>query len=187
MSHEQWNRVMRPVSRLGRQIAEISDVLNAIGVRFALIGGLALASHNVVRATQDVDMLTDAENADEIERRLLALGYRCLHRSADAGNYSRHDERVDFLYASRPIARRLLAGALELDTSLGRLRVISPEGLIGFKLQALVNNPRRTQDLEDIRALLRANRTRLDLAEVREYFRLFDREGLLEDLLREGE
>ena len=27
-----------------------------------------------------------------------------------------------------------------------------PEGLIAFKLQSLVNNPRRTQDLEYIRA-----------------------------------
>jgi hypothetical protein len=73
----------------------------------------------------------------------------------------------------------------ELTTSLGLLRVISPEGLIGFKLQAVVNDPRRTQDIEDIRALLRANRDKLDLEEVREYFRLFDREALLDDILAE--
>lgn len=95
------------------------------------------------------------------------------------------DERIDLLYAHRPIAKRLLAGAAELDTSLGSVRVISSEGLIGFKLQGLVNDPRRTQDLEDIRALLRANRGHLDLAEVREYFELFDRGSLLDELLRE--
>ena len=59
------------------------------------------------------------------------------------------------------------------------------EGLIGFKLQGLVNDSRRTQDLEDIRALLRANRATLDMEELREYFRLFDREALLDELLRE--
>ena len=59
------------------------------------------------------------------------------------------------------------------------------EGLIGFKLQGLVNDPRRTQDLEDIRALLRANRATLDMEELREYFQLFDREALLDELLRE--
>jgi hypothetical protein len=47
--------------------------------------------------------------------------------------------------------------------------VISTEGLIGFKLQGLVNDPRRTQDLEDIRALLRANHETLNMEEVREY------------------
>jgi predicted nucleotidyltransferase len=173
------------VSRLGKQIAEVAAALNAIGARFALIGGLALASHKVVRATQDVDLLVEAEKADAIEAELRKLGYHCLHRSVDAANYARGDERTDFLYASRPVARRLLAAAAELQTALGKLRVISAEGLIGFKLQGWVNDPLRTQDLEDIRALLRANRTTLDIDELREYFRLFDREPLLDDLLRD--
>ena len=63
--------------------------------------------------------------------------------------------------------------------------MISTEGLIGFKLQGLVNDPRSTQDLEDIRALLRANRVGLDLTEVREYFHLFNRDSLLDELLKE--
>ena len=45
---------MTPTSRLGRQIAELAAALNAIGVQFALIGGLALASYNVLRATMDM-------------------------------------------------------------------------------------------------------------------------------------
>lgn len=43
-----------PASRLGGQVAEV----------VALIGGLALASHSVVRATQIVDLLVAAEDAD---------------------------------------------------------------------------------------------------------------------------
>jgi hypothetical protein len=49
----------------------------------------------------------------------------------------------------------------------------------------LINDERRTQDAEDIRALLRANRGALNMTEVREYFRLFDREALLEQWLNE--
>lgn len=45
------------------------------------------------------------------------------------------------------------------DAVFGELRVIGAEGLIGFKLQGWVNDPDRTQDLEDIRALLRTNRS----------------------------
>jgi hypothetical protein len=174
---------MASVSRLGKQIEEVVAALNAMGARFALIGGLALASHKVIRATQDVDLLTDADIADQIDAALTKLGYSCMHRSAEAANYLRGDERVDFLFASRPIARRLLTDAAEHTTLFGVLRVISTEGLIGFKLQGLVNDPRRTQDLEDIRALLRANRGTLDMNEVREYFRLFERESLLNELL----
>lgn len=172
-----------PHSRLGRQIVEVTAAFQGIGAKFALIGGLALASHKVIRATQDVDLLVDADQAAAVETALTGLGYRCLHRSPDAGNYERGDERLDVLYAHRPIARRLLSTALPLKTALGELRVVRAEGLIGLKLQALTNDPRRTQDLEDIKALLRANRDTLDRQELREYFRLFNRESLLDELL----
>jgi len=69
---------------------------------------------------------------------LLKLGYRCLHRSADAANYARGDERIAFVYARRPIARHLLADAVDMATALGELRVVSAEGLIGFKFMAAV-------------------------------------------------
>jgi predicted nucleotidyltransferase len=181
---DNWE-IVSTLSRLGKQIEEIIAALNSVGVRFALIGGLALASYKVIRATRDIDLLTDVKSADEIDRLLTLLGYRCIHRSADAGNYLRGDERVDFLYASRPAARQLLAAAAEFKTAFGDLRVVSLEGLIGFKLQGFVNDARRTQDLEDIRALILANRSNLKMTEVREYFRLFDREVLLKEILDE--
>jgi hypothetical protein len=102
---------MAPLARLGKQITEVTAALRRVGAPYALIGGLALASHRVIRATQEVDLLTDIEKADEIEAELIKLGYHRLHRSTDAGNDSRGDERVDLLYAQRPIARRLLTGA----------------------------------------------------------------------------
>ncbi len=176
---------MAAQSRLGRQIEEISTALHVAGVPFALIGGLALAAHRVVRATSDVDLLAPALHAKDIDSIAEKLGYQILHRSPDAANYLRGDERLDLLFASRPLALRLLHEARERTTVFGGLRVISAEGLIGFKLQALANDPRRTQDLEDIRALVRANRQLLNETELREYFRLFDREPLLDELLNE--
>lgn len=172
-------------SRLGKQLEEAIATLNGVGARFALIGGLALAPHKVVRATQDVDLLVDADLGDAADQALTALGYRCLHRSADAANYLRGDQRLDFLYAHRAAAREILHSAPQLNTPFGPLRVVSAEGLIAFKLQGWVNDPRRGQDLEDIRALIRANSSTLDIAQVRTYFRLFDREPLLQEILNE--
>ena len=176
---------MEPVSRLGSQLKEAIEALERIPAQFALIGGLALATHKVVRATRDVDLLTEGRCADAIDQALVKLSYQCLHRSVDAGNYLRGDERLDLLYATRPLAQRLLSGAPKVDTAFGRLQVISAEGLIAFKLQGWVNNPRRGQDLEDIRALMRSNRATLDRDELREYFGLFKREALLDELLNE--
>jgi hypothetical protein len=169
---------------LAHQISEALAMFARNGTAPALIGGLAVVAHQVVRATQDVDFLVEAEAADKIHLALLGLGYECRYRSQDAANYVRGTEGLDLLYAHRPLARRLLAQATERETPMGRLRVISVEGLIGFKLQGFVNDPARTRDLDDIRALLNAHRTSLNMDELREYFALFDKADLLDELLR---
>jgi hypothetical protein len=79
---------------------------------------------------------------------------------------------------------RSIRGRHPIQTTFGEVRVVSTEGLIGLKLQDFVNNPRRTQDLEDIKALIAANRQALKMDEVGEYFRLFNRETLLEEILQ---
>lgn len=169
--------------RLADQIKEAVNAFTGLDQTPALIGGLALAAHNVVRATRDIDFLIDAEDADRVHTLLIGLGYACIHRSEDAANYLRGEEGLDLLYAHRPEARKLLAEAQDRDTGIGRVRVIGAEGLVAFKLQAYVNDPSRARDLDDIRHLLRNNAGALDMARVRHYFAIFDREPLLDELL----
>lgn len=168
---------------LAEQIREALAMFARNDTEPALIGGLAVVAHRVVRATKDVDFLVEAEAADRVHGALLDLGYQCLYRSENAANYVRAVEGLDLLYAHRPLARRLLAQASERETPMGRMRIISVEGLIGFKLQGFVNDATRTRDLDDIRALLKTHRASLDLDEVREYFALFNKPELLNDLL----
>ena len=104
-------------------------------------------------------------------------------RSEDAANYVRGTEGLDLLYAHRPLARQLLERATERDTPMGRLRVISVEGLIGFKLQGYVNDATRTRDLDDIRALVRQHRATLNTQELQSYFALFLQLDLFHALL----
>lgn len=168
---------------LADQIREALSMFARNDTEPALIGGLAVVAHQVVRATRDVDFLLEAEAADKVHDALLDLGYQCLYRSEDAANYVRASEGLDLLYAHRPLARRLLAEASERDTPMGRMRIISVEGLIGFKLQGYVNDATRTRDLEDIRALLKIHRASIDMDELREYFALFNQSQLLHELL----
>ena len=179
------NLPMHSGSRLVDQVREAVAAFKGLRTPPALIGGLALAVHQVVRGTRDVDFLVDADDGDRLHEILLGLGYHCIHRSVDAANYVRGDEGLDLLYAHRPEARRLLAAAGERDTGMGRLHVVGAEGLIAFKLQGYVNDPARLRDLDDIRALLRVNRASLDMGEVRRYFAIFEREPLLDELLAE--
>jgi hypothetical protein len=168
---------------LAEQIREALSMFARSGTQPALIGGLAVVAHQVVRATKDVDFLVAAEAADTVHGALLGLGYQCLYRSEDAANYVRGNEGLDLLYAHRPLARQLLQRATERDTPMGRLRVISVEGLIGFKLQGYVNDATRTRDLDDIRALVHQHRTTLDTQELRGYFALFHQLDLFHALL----
>jgi hypothetical protein len=171
---------------LVEQIREALAMFAVADTKPALIGGLAVAAHSVVRATKDVDFLLEAEAADKVHDALLKLGYQCMHRSEDAANYLRGSEGLDLLYAHRPLARRLLAQASERETAMGRMHVISVEGLIGFKLQGYVNDPTRTRDLDDIRALMKIHHASMDMAQLREYFALFDRQKLLNELVAEN-
>jgi hypothetical protein len=171
------------MSNLAEQIREALSMFARNGTEPALIGGLAVVAHQVVRATKDVDFLVEAEAADKVHAALLDLGYQCLYRSEDAANYVRASEGLDLLYAHRPLARRLLAQAPERETPLGRMRIISVEGLIGFKLQGFVNDATRTRDLDDIRALMQIHRASLDMDALREYFALFNKPELLDELL----
>ena len=175
------------MTRMVDQMAEVLAVFSTCETTPALIDGLALAAHNYVRATQDIDFLADFADAERLHEALLRLGYRCAHRNDDAANYLRGDEGLDFLYPHRDLSRQLLATADERETAFGCIRVVSAEGLIGFKLQAFVNNPKRLRDIEDIRFLLRNNRDKLNMAEVRRYFTLFERQPLLDELIAEDE
>lgn len=173
---------------LADQLREVLQAFAQCEQPPALIGGLALVAHQVIRATLDIDFLVDARDAGRIDALLGQLGYTCLYRTDDVANYARGGtERLDLLFARRPHSLRLLRSAQMRDIGIGRLFVVSAEGLIGFKLQALKNDPSRTRDIDDIRKLLRAGHGTLDMAEVSSYFDLFDSADLLQELRRERE
>jgi hypothetical protein len=161
------------------------------GFRVALIGGFALPFHGVRRATGDVDFLVDANGGDALHAGLVEAGHRSVHRSVEAANYragSGSGTAIDVLYARRPAALAMLARAPERATESGDpVRVVDVEGIVGLKLQAIANDPRRRrQDEADIVALLTEQLPSLDRALLAEYFRLFDREDALAEFLDEA-
>ena len=85
---------------------------------------------------------------------------------------------IDFIYASRPISKKMLDRSVAID--LGRttkVKVLLPEDIIGLKVQALSNDPsRKIKDYADIDALLQARQSdKIDWTLLHEYFELFDK------------
>lgn len=170
------------LSALARQILELTTRLRENGIRHAAIGGVALNVHGYVRATQDIDFLIHADEAARVRTLMVADGFECLDFRDDLSTYVKGFERVDFLHARRPIAEGLLREAAVMS-ALPDVPVVSLEGLIGFKIQAFSDDPRRLKDIVDVKELIRVNRSRVDLEEVRRYFALFAKESLLDDIL----
>ena len=165
------------------QLEEFNARLIACGARYALIGGLALSAHQLPRATQDIDFLLNRLDADIVDALLTSLGYSCIHRSEDAANYRRGAGAIDFIYAYRPRALLLIETAQLRQVGAQSLNVVTVEGLIGLKLQALTNDPRRVQDGVDIRNLIEKHNADLNLTQLYDYFLLFDKTALYDELI----
>ena len=166
------------------QLEDFNAQLIACGARYALIGGMALSAHQLPRATQDIDFLLNRLDADTVHALLISLGYQCIHRSEDAANYRRGVAAIDFIYAYRPRALALIETAQTRKIGAQSLKVVTVEGLIGLKLQALTNDPRRVQDLLDISKLVEKHRAKLDLPQLYDYFLLFDKAALYDQLIK---
>jgi hypothetical protein len=172
------------MSSLLRQLEEFTAAMRVIGARYALIGGLAMSAHQLPRATQDIDFLLDNRDADAVHTWLISEGFECIHRSPDAANYRRGNAAIDFIYAFRARALALIESSQIRHVGSQELRVVTVEGIIGLKFQVLTNDPSRAQDLLDIRALIQAHRSTLKLPELHDYFLLFDKEALYDELIK---
>ena len=180
-------------NRFVTTIALVAETAARNDFRAALIGGFALPFAGVTRATSDVDFLVEGKGADAIDEALTAAGFDCKHRTQNVANYSAGSARftsADFLFARRAATLAMLGRAKSLaipGSPRRKVAVVDTEGIIGLKVQAIANNPRRRrQDEADILSLLRLHMDSLDLRLVRRYFRIFEMEADLERLIDEA-
>jgi hypothetical protein len=112
---------------------ELMEALVAAGVRFILIGGLAVGVHGAVRATRDMDIVPDP-NSQNLERLAAVYG------------------QLDVLQESEviPSFATLAADAIEIDWRGHRIRVCSLARLREMKLAA--DRPVDRLDLEALDA-----------------------------------
>jgi len=173
-----------------RVIRQLVSALEKGGVSYALIGGFAMGLRGVQRATMDLDFILMLEHLDAADRILLDCGYLRTFRSENVSHYESTDRdwgRVDILHAFRGPTLGMLARA-EAIPVLGdfHIKVVQAEDLIGLKVQALVNDPRRAdRDWTDIRLLLEAASAQggqIDWELIADYLEIFHLEAMLTEL-----
>ncbi|OGX34042.1 MAG: hypothetical protein A3C36_04045 [Omnitrophica WOR_2 bacterium RIFCSPHIGHO2_02_FULL_52_10] len=158
-------------------------------IRYALMGGFALHAAGYSRATADIDFLIHADDMAKMRELLLNLGYELIHESEDVSNYKgllKELGQIDFVHARREYTRNMLKRAKEYGILKNKfkVRVLDTEDIIGLKIQASANDPKReARDWADIEQLLTLHHDRLDTRLLREYFSLFGLEHKLDTLL----
>lgn len=130
-----------------RVIEQVCGRLDVAGIRYALIGGFAMALRGVQRATMDLDFILMLEDMGKADAILSEFGYRRDFHSENVSHYRSSDQewgRIDILHAFRGPALGMLQRAerIPVDASL-TLPVVHVEDLVGLKIQALVNDPLR--------------------------------------------
>ncbi len=154
--------------------------MEARHIRYAAIGGFALGVLGVPRMTMDLDFLVHRDDVPALHALFTSIGY---HREAQTDNVSQYVHptaaggSIDILHAFRAFSVAMLQRAQPHPLIEGRstIRVVSPEDLIGLKVQAMANNPLRVaQERADIESLARCYNARLDWIRIREFSTLFD-------------
>lgn len=160
-------------------------------VDFVLSGGLALSTMGIFRFTRDIDFVVPEESKETIHEIMTELGYERQDFSTEeiVSYFSplREFGQVDFLLARRKYSRTMMRRARKSPVFDGEFEVktLLPEDLIGLKIQAIANDPqnRFVIDAPDIQKILRLHMDKMDMDLVREYFRIFDKEALLDEWL----
>lgn len=154
-------------------------------IRFALMGGFALAALGVPRATIDLDFLILRDDWEKVDAIMKANGYKCVYKSDEVAQYVSIDNllgEVDFILAHRNISCKMLERAQEKEIFSLKLRVLLPEDVIGLKIQALANDETRSaKEYMDIESLLASYKNKLDWGILEDYFKLFDLERKYEE------
>ena len=163
-----------------RVLRALLERLRAEHIRYAALGGFALGVLKVPRTTHDLDFLVHRDDLTKLDTLLRALGYQQRAKTENVAHYTHADAAwgaLDCLLAFRQFSIAMLQRAQALPIFDGSLtvKVLQPEDVIGFKIQAMANNPLRARkELVDIESLMAYYGQQLDWRRIREYFDLFE-------------
>lgn len=154
-----------------------------------------MSTMDIFRFTKDIDFLIAEESRAAVNKIMTELGYEIQDFSTDEIlsylSPLKVFGQVDFLLARRKYTKAMMERASRQPVFGGKYQVktLMPEDLIGLKIQAIYNDSENRYhiDAPDIQRLLSLHRDKMDMALVREYFQIFDKEDLLHEWLDEIE
>jgi hypothetical protein len=170
---------------------DFGDALDALGAPWYLFGAQAAILYGVSRLTADVDVTVALGTRPTTELVAALAGHGFRLRVADVAGFvestrvlplvhERSGLPVDVVLAGPGLEELFFERATTRPIGHAMIPVASPEDIITMKILA-----GRPHDLEDVAAIIRAGRERLDLGVVRHTLHLLERALDRADLVRE--
>jgi hypothetical protein len=166
-------------------LRSIAPRLQAMGIDYAVVGGMALVAHGYDRTTVDVDILVTSEGNRLLREKLDGLGYVPPFAGSRNLRDTQTGVRIEFLIAGefpgdgkpKPVA---FPDPAQAGVEIDGIRYLRLERLIELKLASGLTNPNRLKDLADVQELIRAIHParelgdRLDPSVRAKYFEFWD-------------
>ncbi len=163
--------------------------LNNHKIDYGLIGGFAMGLLGLNRSTVDLDFLINIDDISKVKNFLINIGYELLYESENVLQFvsplSDFGE-IDIIVAKREISLTMLKNIQKftiLNNSV-EINVLSPEDIIGLKLQAIKNDKEREViDLNDIKFLIKNHRLNLD--KIKKYAKILNMKSYFDTILED--
>src|SRR5712692_6448616 len=130
----------------GETVKDVLQRFNEGGVRYCLVGGLALAHHSIPRVTQDVDVLVLQEDLPKVEE--LLKGHEVCGTSA-ALIFQVGETRFDIIPANLRAKRAAVLNAIADLFEGETIKVANLRDMILLKLWAASERNERRKKLQD--------------------------------------
>ena len=162
---------------LGRALIDGLEALEAVGVRYAMVGGLAVSAWATPRATGDADLYAELpeQARSGLERELRSRGFDVpamaeeLERFGVFRSRSRAGIFLDIFDSAGPLGEAILDRRREIDIEGRKVWTIAPEELVVLKLFS-----ERGRDFDDVVTLIRDLGATLDLKYVEGWAKKLD-------------
>lgn len=158
-------------------LRRVVERLNALGIPYAVVGGMALFQHGFRRFTEDVDLLVTEDGLREIHERLEGLGYVPPFAGSKHLRDVETGVRIEFLVAGqypgdgkpKPLP---FPDPADVAVEINGTRYLNLPTLVELKLASGMTNPGRLKDLADVQELIRVLRLPSNFADqLNEYVR----------------
>jgi hypothetical protein len=162
---------------LGRALLDGIEALETVGLRYAIVGGLAVSAWATPRATGDADLYAELPERlrSAVERELEARGFHVPAMREELERFGVFRSRspagifLDIFDSAGPLGEAILDHRREVYVEGRRVWAIAPEELVVLKLFS-----ERGRDFDDVVTLVRDLGSSLDLGYIEEWARKLD-------------